>query len=66
MCIRDSCTGPGKGIKIGPLSSRGVRSATSFVQTPNPPTKGGLEGVRRREVAKSPAPIRNPPTRGPR
>eukprot|EP00969_Alexandrium_andersonii_P158765 7014058-Alexandrium_andersonii.AAC.1 len=48
---------------MGPRSSRGVRFAPFCAQTPNPPTKAGLEGVRSREIANSRAPIRNPPIR---
>eukprot|EP00969_Alexandrium_andersonii_P297789 13161512-Alexandrium_andersonii.AAC.1 len=51
---------PKNGLKIGTRSSRGVRSAQLLVEIPNLPTNMGLEGVRRRELAKSRPPIRNP------
>eukprot|EP00969_Alexandrium_andersonii_P011506 500939-Alexandrium_andersonii.AAC.1 len=58
--------GPKTAIEICPRSSRGVRSAQFLAQTPNPPTKADLEGVRSREIATSRASIRNPPIRNPR
>eukprot|EP00969_Alexandrium_andersonii_P118109 5224229-Alexandrium_andersonii.AAC.1 len=38
--------GPRKDLKIGPLSTRGVRSALLFVQIPNLPMKTEVHGVR--------------------
>eukprot|EP00969_Alexandrium_andersonii_P373856 15484956-Alexandrium_andersonii.AAC.1 len=58
--------GPRNGLEMGPRSSRGVHSARFSAQIPNLTTKVGLEGVRRREIADSRAPIRNPPIRNPR
>eukprot|EP00969_Alexandrium_andersonii_P261128 11544094-Alexandrium_andersonii.AAC.1 len=39
--------GPGKDLKFGPRSSRGVRSAPLFAQIPNLPMKAAVRGVRR-------------------
>eukprot|EP00969_Alexandrium_andersonii_P104853 4626192-Alexandrium_andersonii.AAC.1 len=52
---------PRNGLKIGPRSSRGVRSAPWTAQTPNPPTNMWTEGAGGREIAKAHTPIRNPP-----
>eukprot|EP00969_Alexandrium_andersonii_P125567 5551239-Alexandrium_andersonii.AAC.1 len=57
---------PRNGLRIGPRTSRGVRSAPFLTEIPNLPTKASLDGVRGREVAKSRTPIRNPPLRNPR
>eukprot|EP00969_Alexandrium_andersonii_P132479 5857558-Alexandrium_andersonii.AAC.1 len=38
--------GPRNGFKTNPRSSRRVRSAQSFAQTPNPQSKAGIEGGR--------------------
>eukprot|EP00969_Alexandrium_andersonii_P328612 14520459-Alexandrium_andersonii.AAC.1 len=52
--------GPKGGLKIGPRSSRRVRSAPVLAQTPNLPMKEGREGVRGREIATSRINRRNP------
>eukprot|EP00969_Alexandrium_andersonii_P176143 7788374-Alexandrium_andersonii.AAC.1 len=57
--------GPKNGLKLGPRSSQGVRSAAFSAQIPNLRTNAGLEGVRGCEIAESQAPIRNPPIRNP-
>eukprot|EP00969_Alexandrium_andersonii_P334318 14773753-Alexandrium_andersonii.AAC.1 len=52
---------------MGRRSSRGVRSAPFFAQSPNLHTKAGPEGVRGREIAiVAGFLIRNPATRNPR
>eukprot|EP00969_Alexandrium_andersonii_P354946 15443319-Alexandrium_andersonii.AAC.1 len=48
--------GPKSGPKTRPRSSRRVRSAALFTKIPNPPTKAGLRGMRRRDVVKSQTP----------
>eukprot|EP00969_Alexandrium_andersonii_P339183 14992633-Alexandrium_andersonii.AAC.1 len=54
------------GLTVGPRSSRGVRSATLFVEISNLPAKACLDRVPSRIIATSRAPIRNPPIRNPR
>eukprot|EP00969_Alexandrium_andersonii_P308339 13629044-Alexandrium_andersonii.AAC.1 len=55
--------GPRKNLKIGPPSSRAVRSAPFSAQSPNLPTKAWIVGVRsrqQREVAGSSPQRANP------
>eukprot|EP00969_Alexandrium_andersonii_P353751 15440608-Alexandrium_andersonii.AAC.1 len=60
-----NCAGPGVDSKLVPEAPEGC-IPRCFAQIPNPPTKWVTDGVRCREIAKSSAPIRNPPIRSPR
>eukprot|EP00969_Alexandrium_andersonii_P333415 14735093-Alexandrium_andersonii.AAC.1 len=55
--------GPKNGCKLGPRSSRGVRSAQFLVEIANPPMKWAIEGFRSHRISGKRAPIRNPPIR---
>eukprot|EP00969_Alexandrium_andersonii_P177816 7862221-Alexandrium_andersonii.AAC.1 len=61
-----NCTGPRTASKLVPQAPEGGVLRHCFERIPNPPTKAGLEGIRRRDIAKSRASVRNPPIRKPR